>query len=45
MTMAVAYASIKSGIIALTNYIATYFGANGIRANAISPGGIFDNQD
>ena len=44
MTMPVAYASIKAGIIALTKYIATYFGSDRIRANAISPGGIYDNQ-
>jgi NAD(P)-dependent dehydrogenase (short-subunit alcohol dehydrogenase family) len=44
MTMPVAYASIKAGIIALTKYIAVYFGADSIRANVISPGGIYDNQ-
>ncbi|MFH2047116.1 MAG: oxidoreductase [Pseudomonadota bacterium] len=44
MTMPVAYASIKAGIIAITKYIATYFGADNIRANTISPGGIYDNQ-
>ena len=44
MTMPVAYASIKAGIIALTKYIATYFGHHNIRANTISPGGIYDNQ-
>ncbi len=45
MTMAVAYASIKSGIIAMTKYIATYYGSYKIRANTVSPGGIYDNQD
>lgn len=44
MTMPVAYSAIKAGIIALTKYIATYYGKYNIRANAISPGGIFDNQ-
>ncbi len=44
MTMPVAYASIKAGVIALTKYIATYFGRHNIRANTISPGGIYDNQ-
>jgi NAD(P)-dependent dehydrogenase (short-subunit alcohol dehydrogenase family) len=44
MTMPVAYASIKAGIIALTKYLATYFGGYGIRANSISPGGMYDNQ-
>lgn len=44
MTMPVAYAPIKAGIIAMTKYIATYFGSYNIRANTISPGGIYDNQ-
>jgi NAD(P)-dependent dehydrogenase (short-subunit alcohol dehydrogenase family) len=44
MTMPVAYASIKAGIIAMTKYLATYFGSSNIRANIISPGGIYDNQ-
>jgi NAD(P)-dependent dehydrogenase (short-subunit alcohol dehydrogenase family) len=44
LTMPVAYASIKAGIIALTKYIATYFGHDNIRANTVSPGGIYDNQ-
>jgi NAD(P)-dependent dehydrogenase (short-subunit alcohol dehydrogenase family) len=43
-TMPVAYASIKAGIIALTKYIATYFSRYNIRANTVSPGGIYDNQ-
>ncbi len=45
MTMPVAYASIKAGIIALTRYIATYYGRYNVRANTVSPGGIFDSQD
>jgi len=45
MTMPAAYASIKAGIIAMTKYIATYYGSCNIRANTISPGGIYDNQD
>jgi NAD(P)-dependent dehydrogenase (short-subunit alcohol dehydrogenase family) len=44
MTMPAAYASIKSGIIALTKYIATYYGKYNVRANTVSPGGIFDGQ-
>ncbi len=44
MTMPVAYASIKAGIIAMTQYIATYYGKDNVRANVISPGGIFNNQ-
>lgn len=45
MTMPVAYAAIKSGIISLTRYIAAYYAKDNIRANTISPGGIFDKQD
>lgn len=44
MTMPAAYSAIKSGIIALTRYIATCFGPYRVRANVISPGGIFDHQ-
>lgn len=44
MTMPAAYASIKSGIIALTRYIAAYYGRHNVRANVVSPGGIFDGQ-
>ena len=44
MTMPVEYAAIKGGIINLTKYLASYLGPHGIRVNAISPGGVFDNQ-
>ena len=44
MTMPAAYSAIKGGIISLTRYIATYYGGYNVRANSISPGGIFDNQ-
>lgn len=44
MTMPVAYAAIKAGLIALTKYIATYYGKYNIRANSVSPGGIYDRQ-
>lgn len=44
MTMPAAYSAIKGGIISLTKYIATYYGSYKVRANTISPGGIFDNQ-
>lgn len=44
MTMPVAYAAIKGGINNLTKYLAAYYGPFSIRVNAISPGGVFDNQ-
>ncbi len=44
MTMPAAYAAIKGGVIALTRYIATYYGMHNVRANSISPGGIYNGQ-
>jgi len=44
MTMPVAYSAIKSGVIALTKYMSTWYGGSKIRVNAVSPGGILDNQ-
>ncbi len=44
MTMPVEYAAIKSAIIHLTKYFASYYKGLGIRFNSISPGGILDNQ-
>ena len=40
----VAYATSKAGIINLTRYIATHMAEFGIRANVLSPGGVFNNQ-
>ncbi|MBE0497531.1 MAG: SDR family oxidoreductase, partial [Campylobacterales bacterium] len=44
MSMPVEYAAIKSGLIHLTKYMAKYFKGMNIRVNAISPGGILNNQ-
>lgn len=44
MTMPVEYSIIKSGLIHLTRYMAKYFKGKNIRVNAISPGGIIDQQ-
>ncbi len=44
MTMPVEYAVIKSGIVHLTRYIASWCGGMNIRCNAISPGGIAAGQ-
>ncbi len=38
------YCAIKGGIVNLTRYLASYFGRDGIRANCICPGGIFEDQ-
>lgn len=45
MTMPVAYSAIKGGIIAFTRYMATYYSKYNIRANVVSPGGVFNGQD
>lgn len=44
MTMPVEYAAIKSGVLHLTKYFAQYLKGSGTRVNAISPGGILDQQ-
>ncbi len=44
MTMPAAYAAIKSGVLGMTRYIAAYYAPWNIRANVISPGGVFDGQ-
>ncbi|KHS85089.1 flagellin modification protein A [Pectobacterium carotovorum subsp. carotovorum] len=45
MTMPVEYAAIKSGIVHLNKYIASYISDSRFRVNSISPGGLFDNQN
>lgn len=44
LTSPVAYSAIKGGLIHFTKYLASYFGPHGIRANSVSPGGVFDSQ-
>jgi NAD(P)-dependent dehydrogenase (short-subunit alcohol dehydrogenase family) len=43
-TSPAAYSAIKGGVINFTRYLASYYGKSGIRVNAVSPGGIFDQQ-
>lgn len=39
------YAASKAGVIGLTRHLAAYWGAKGVRVNAISPGGIESGQN
>lgn len=38
------YAATKAGVIQVTKYFAAYLGEYNIQVNAVSPGGIFNNQ-
>jgi NAD(P)-dependent dehydrogenase (short-subunit alcohol dehydrogenase family) len=40
----VTYSVIKAGLSGLTRYLATYWAEYGVRANTLSPGGVFNNQ-
>ena len=41
----VTYSVIKTGLIGLTRYLATYWVEQGVRANSLSPGGVFNGQN
>jgi len=41
----VTYSVIKTGLIGLTKYLSTYWINQGVRSNALSPGGVFIDQD
>jgi len=45
MTSPVEYSAMKGGILNLTRYMASYLGEYGVRVNALSPGGVFDEQN
>ena len=40
----VTYTVTKAGVLGLTKYLATYYGEKGIRVNALTPGGIFNDH-
>ena len=41
----VSYAVTKTAVLGLTRYLATYWGKNNIRVNALTPHGVYDNHD
>ena len=40
----VTYSVVKHGLIGLTKYLATYWADKNVRANSLSPGGVYRNQ-
>lgn len=40
----VTYSVVKTALVGLTRYLATYWADSGVRVNAISPGGVYNGQ-
>ena len=41
----ITYSVVKTGLIGLTRYLATYWAGRNVRCNALCPGGVENNQD
>jgi len=41
----VTYSVVKTGLIGITRYVATYWAKQGVRCNALCPGGVENNQN
>ena len=41
----VTYTVTKAGVLGLTKYLSTYYGDKGIRVNALTPGGVFNEHE
>jgi 2-deoxy-D-gluconate 3-dehydrogenase len=39
------YSVTKAGVLGFTSYLATYYAGKGIRVNALTPGGVFNEHD
>lgn len=44
-TKPVTYSVVKTGLIGLTRYLATYWAEDGVRCNALIPGGVYTGQE
>ena len=40
----ITYSVIKAGLVGMTRYLATYWAEKNVRCNALSPGGVFNDQ-